>query len=132
MKSDLALGWEKKEGVDRTDLAGVRALTEWSGMATSSEFSVEHEDWLQLGSFIDWQLIAVAANTEDSVGKNAYVYRIEEDGRHSVVPWDFNASWGQNWKTKRRDADHMTNFAEGSKEGHGRNVNEKSRRVLEV
>ena len=114
-KSDLAMGWEKKEGVDEADLSGVRALTEWAGMASNRGFSSEHEHWLQLGSFIDWQLIAMAANTEDSVGKNAYVYRIDEDGRYSVVPWDFNASWGQNWKTKRRDADSMRDFTEDNR-----------------
>ena len=35
--------------------------------------------------------------------KNAYVYVDPASGLATVMPWDFNASWGQSWKTYRRD-----------------------------
>jgi len=114
-KTDLAAGWEKKEGIDEADLTGVRALTEWAGTTKGGDFSAEADQWLQLESFLDWQLIGMAGHLEDSVGKNAYIYRMEETGRYSVMPWDFNASWGQNWKTKRRDPDSLRDHTEDNR-----------------
>ena len=42
----------------------------------------------------------------DSGGKNQLVYHDpESDGPWRFVPWDFNASWGQQWETSRVTAD---------------------------
>lgn len=106
-KDDLAAGWEKKEGADEADLDGIRALTAWAGSATPESFATEAAAWVQRGSFRDWQLFAMVSFAEDSAGKNHYIYQDDETGQFSAVPWDFNASWGQSWKTTRRDPDQL-------------------------
>lgn len=106
-KTDLAAGWEKKEGADESDLDGIRELTAWAGGATPEAFATEADGWIQRSSFRDWQLFVMVAFAEDSAGKNHYVYQDDETGQLVAAPWDFNASWGQSWKTTRRDADQL-------------------------
>ena len=114
-KADLAMGWEKKEGDDEADLSGIRALTDWVGNGNAERFNREHDRWVQAGSFRDWQLLVMSGQTEDSAGKNAYVYKADDTGQYSAMPWDFNASWGQTWKTIRRNPDRVWDHTEDNR-----------------
>ena len=111
-KEDLAQGWEKKEGEDLEDFDSLRALTAFVGAATPGEFAGEGDDWLHLDEFIDWWILVTWTLAEDSAGKNHYLFVDPEDGRGRFVPWDFNASYGQSWKTKRYDADLVRDHTE--------------------
>ncbi len=102
-KQDLAAGWEKKEGADRDDRTGIADLTAFVADADTGHFAEEARWRIDLDSYRDWHLLVMGAFAEDSAGKNHYAYRDEDSGRFVAMPWDFNASWGQSWLTKRRD-----------------------------
>ena len=124
-KSDLAEGWEKKEGfglavadLDDDDddddddggstdldaeLGTIRSLTGRVAAAGPADWAAIADAALDRQAFMDWHLLVIAGFTEDTVGKNAYVHVDPETGRATVMPWDFNASWGQSWRTYRRD-----------------------------
>jgi len=100
-KGDLAVGWVKKEGADEADLTSLRELVAFTGAADPERLQDEGPGWIDLDEFIDWQLLIVFSQSQDSAGKNAHLYQDEATGRFRFTPWDFNASWGQNWYTLR-------------------------------
>ncbi len=108
-KTNLAAGWEKKEGPEG-NLADLEGLTAWSAGATDAEFAAEHGDWIELDEFIDWFLFVHHFAAADSAGKNAYLYNEPADTRFHYVPWDFNHSLGQNWRTYRVAADYDSHY----------------------
>jgi hypothetical protein len=124
-KADLAAGWEKKEGFlfededededDETsdpELETIRDLTGRVADATPETWGALADTRFDRAAFVDWQLLAMVGFTEDSVGKNAYVHVDPETGVATLMPWDFNASWGQSWKTYRRDPAQLRDHAE--------------------
>jgi spore coat protein H len=108
-KGDLTAGWEKKEGPtdDWSDLTG---LTAWAGAGTPASFAAEASDWIALDEFEDWLLLVHHFAANDSAGKNAYLANDPEGGRFRYVPWDFNHSLGQDWRTLRVSAESHTHF----------------------
>ncbi len=112
LKDDLAMGWEKNGGADPDDLTGIRTLTEQMADMAPGRFVEIAPAVVQVESFLDWYLLVMAGFVEDSVGKNAYVYQDDHTGLWSAAPWDFNASWGQSWKTLRRDPEQLRDHTE--------------------
>ena len=56
---------------------------------------------------MDWYWLVTYSLSEDSGGKNAYLYHDPDSDLFRYSPWDFNHSWGQNWYTIRIAADTM-------------------------
>ena len=110
-KGDLATGWEKKEGADETEFDPLRALMSFVGGADAATFAAEGDAWLDLDELMDWEMLVTWTQSEDSAGKNAYLYLDEETGRFRFSPWDFNASYGQNWYTLRYPASYVHDFS---------------------
>lgn len=111
-KADLAMGWEKKEGEDESDLSGIRDLTERVDALTPEAVESGDVASLDVASYTDWYLLVMAGAVVDSAGKNHYTYQGDDTGLWVAVPWDFNASWGQNWKTFRKPADLLRDHTE--------------------
>lgn len=101
-KTSLHQGYEKKEGED-DGFGDLDALVAFTGAAAPAELVAG--DGLVLEEFMDWFLLVHYTAAEDSTSKNAYLYHPLEGGPFRYVPWDFNASWGQNWRTYRVGAD---------------------------
>lgn len=59
---------------------------------------------------MDWWLLVATTLAEDSAGKNSYLYNDPLSPGWRFVPWDFNASYGQNWYTGRRDVTGINEF----------------------
>lgn len=97
-KVDLAAGYEQKQGTDASDL---RELVQFVGTADGPTFAAGADAWLDRSEFIDWYLFVRFAAADDSGGKNDYLVHDPETGRFRYVPWDFNHSWGQDWRTLR-------------------------------
>jgi spore coat protein CotH len=110
LKSDLAAGWEKKEGLPLTDLHSVQQLTAWSANSDSATFAAELDQWLLHDAWMDWFLLVRRFAADDSAGKNAYLYVDPVDGRFHVVPWDFNHALGQTWQTARQSATDVDDY----------------------
>ena len=110
-KGDLATGWEKKEGADESDFDPLRALMAFASAANPATLAAEGGEWVDLQEFMDWQILVTWTQSEDSAGKNAYLYRDDETGLFRCSPWDFNASYGQNWYTLRHPATYIHDFS---------------------
>jgi len=114
-KETLHQGYEKEEGTPEDDYRELEALVGWTGAADAQGLVTGADPWLDLGEFMDWYLLVYYTDGEDSTDKNHYLLHAREDGRFRYVPWDFNASWGQNWRTYRRDADVDNQFRKNNR-----------------
>jgi spore coat protein H len=114
-KESLHDGYDKKEGEPLDDFSDLEALVAFTGHADSAGLIAGAADHLDLQEFMDWYLLVHYANAEDSGGKNAYLARQPHSSVFRYAPWDFNSSWGQNWRTYRRDFDEESDFTTGNK-----------------
>lgn len=103
-------GYDKKEGDDLADYAAVDALVEFTGGSDTATLLAGLGDRVDVDEFMDWFLLVHYANAEDSADKNSYLYETPDSGVFRFVPWDFNASWGQNWRTYRRGTDFLNYY----------------------
>ncbi len=110
-KSTLHAGYEKKEGEPVDDFGDLDSLVAWSAPASAATIVAEAEDWFPLPEFQDWFFLVYYSLSEDSAGKNAYLYNDPTQAtRFRYVPWDFNHAWGQNWYTARTSSDALNDY----------------------
>lgn len=102
-KKNLHQGFEKKEGLPEDDWSDLDELVGFAGTSDAATIVAGLPERVEPTEFQDWFVLVHYVNGEDSTNKNHYLYRDPHGGRFFVVPWDFNASWGQNWRTYRRD-----------------------------
>jgi spore coat protein H len=113
-KSSLHEGYEKKDGTPEHGEEGaywdLEALVAWSADASDQQFWAEHSEWLRLDEFMDWFLFVHWTSSDDSAGKNAYLYNDPAAFEFRYCPWDFNHSFGQGWYTYRIESDVYNDF----------------------
>jgi len=97
-KSVLWDGYDLKEG---DSWASLEALVAWSSTASDAELVATAEDWIDPTEFMDWFLFVHFTESGDSAGKNSYLAWDLLTERMRYAPWDFNHSWGQDWRTLR-------------------------------
>lgn len=110
-KPNLHYGYTKQEGTpedpDPAAFADLDALVEWIATAPDPEFADALDARLVRSEFEDWLMFVCLTQATDSAGKNSYLYHDARDGapesRWRYLPWDFNASMGQGYRTQRRD-----------------------------
>lgn len=105
-KETLHQGFEKTSGEPPEDFSDLEELVAFTGSATPEELVSESSSWLDLSEMMDALLLLFYSNAEDSYLKNMYIYH-DAGGLYRYAPWDFNASWGQNWRTYRVDATYQ-------------------------
>ncbi|WP_223644216.1 CotH kinase family protein [Corallococcus sp. EGB] len=115
-KASLRQGYEKKEGEpeegDRA-YASIEQLTAFVADASEERFRAERGAWMQVADYEDWWILAHVAALSDSVTKNAYHFRARGPAqRWRYIPWDLDASFGQNWDTTRELPDVMSSFTD--------------------
>lgn len=108
-------GYEKREGTPTESEPGafddIDALVEWAATSPDEIFRDEIHDWMLLEEVQDWFIFVTYGMVTDSAGKNAHIYHDPiTDGPFRVTPWDYNASWGQQWETSRIDVDYLSDF----------------------
>ncbi len=111
LKDPPHLGYTKEEGAPAAEqpdaYADLDALITWVATASDEEFYAGVDARLARKEFEDWWIFVIATEAVDSAGKNHYVYHDPrpdaDDPRFHYIPWDFNASFGQTWKTHRLD-----------------------------
>lgn len=110
-KSTLHDGYEKREGLIDDDFSTLDALVGVTGNAASATALLNDvADMLIIDEFTDWFLLVYYSLSEDSAGKNAYLYHNPDTERFHYVPWDFNHAWGQNWYTARVSVDSINDY----------------------
>lgn len=108
-KTTLHQGFEKKEGLPEDDYSDLDALIAFTGGADPAEIIASADDHFDLAEAMDWLLLVFYAAAEDTTCKNMYL--VSSGGPFHLMPWDFNAAWGQNWRTYRIGADFSDDFS---------------------
>ncbi len=97
--------WEKKEGpsldVDPAAYDDLIELVSFVAESDAETFRAQVGSRIDLRDYWAWLITTTAIAATDSLGKNAYHYHDPRSGIWRVVPWDFNASFGQAWNTAR-------------------------------
>jgi hypothetical protein len=109
-KPNLHAGYTKEEGLpedpDPEAFADLDALVQWVATAPDAEFAADFDRRMVQSEFEDWLMFVCLIQATDSAGKNSYLYHDpREDApepRWRYLPWDFNASFGQGYRTQRR------------------------------
>jgi len=109
-KGTLHDGYEKKEGTPATDFADLDDLVDFAATSDSATFLAEVDSRIERADYEDWFVFVTFTLSNDSAGKNSYHYHDPQGGPWRYVPWDFNDSLGQNWRTLRTDADQLQDF----------------------
>jgi hypothetical protein len=112
-KTSLVDGYEKKEGTPADGEPGayddLEDLVRWVATSPRESFLAELDTRLARGEYEGWWLLIGFIAGGDSAGKNSYHYRDPRpdarDNQFHYVPWDFNDSFGQNWRSVRRAPD---------------------------
>lgn len=102
-KPVVEFSYSKEEGEPAGDFSHLVALLQWVSTSSDATFEAEFDTVLRGDDFLDWYVFATAIIASDSYAKNSYVYLDANgpDARWRYVPWDLNASWGQDWTSAR-------------------------------
>jgi spore coat protein H len=115
-KANPHVGYTKEEGFPEEPEPGAFAdldtLIEWVATAADEDFARDFEQRMLRSEFEDWLIFCSLIEATDSAGKNAYLYHDARpeapEPRWRYLPWDFNASFGQNYRTHRlRSTDYL-------------------------
>lgn len=113
-KHYLTYGIDKKEGWPKPGEPGAFEDIETFITTVARAPDDELRTWLttqvRLEDYVDWWALAVFGLTMDSVHKNVYFINDPIRGPWRCVPWDFNASFGQDYAVNRLDAASDTEF----------------------
>jgi spore coat protein H len=112
-KASLDLGYTKEEGTPAMDLPGafddLAELITWIATAPDAQLVAELDETLDRADFESWYLLVSTIDAADSAGKNGYLYHDPRpnapDPLWHYVPWDFNSSLGQDWRTLHTASD---------------------------
>lgn len=110
-KVTLHDGFTKEEGTPEQgqpgDFDDLDAFVTWAADSTDAEFARTIDSTIARKEYEDWWIWVSYINAADSAGKNSYHYRdpLRADSVWHCVPWDLNASFGQDWQTLRNSAD---------------------------
>lgn len=80
------------------------ALVQFVATAPSASFLAEVDARIDRRDYENWWIAVSMIEAGDSGGKNSYHYHDPAGGPFRVVPWDFNHSFGQDWRTIRTSA----------------------------
>jgi spore coat protein H len=109
-KPTLFFGYEKTEGTPLDGEPGAYADLEelilWLTSSSPEVFLAELDARVAREEYEAWWMLVGFIAAGDSAGKNSYHYRDPRPGapdeRFHCVPWDFNDSFGQSWRSTRR------------------------------
>lgn len=110
-KDTLHDGFTKEEGTPEEGEPGafddLDAFVAWAADSSDEVFAQTIDTTIARKEYEDWWIWVSYINATDSAGKNSYHYRDPRDanGVWHCVPWDLNASFGQDWRTERSAAE---------------------------
>ena len=114
-KESLHDGYDKQEGDPPDDFGDLEDLVAFTGHADAQGLVDGAADHIVLQEFMDWFLLVYFSLAEDSGGKNSYLAVAPDSTVFRYCPWDFNQSWGQTWRTYRRDSDELNDHTTDNK-----------------
>jgi spore coat protein H len=110
LQDPLHAGLRKNEGLPEADYSDLEALVRFVDAASDEEFRRDLTRYLDLRDYRDWWVFITILRGDDTANKNSYHY-FESPGEPArYVPWDLNATFGQNWATFRQPAHQSRNY----------------------
>lgn len=113
-KVTLHQGYEKKDGLPGEDQPGafddLEELVAFCADTDHATFAATADQWIRVDEFLDWFLFVHWTASDDSGGKNSYLYNDPDQQEFRYAPWDFNHSFGQGWYTYRIAPDTYNDF----------------------
>jgi spore coat protein H len=114
-KSTWHDGYEKIDGTPAEGEVGafttLDALVSWVATTDGDSFRADLDQHVDTDEFIDWFVFVTYGMVTDSGGKNAHLFNDPlTDTAFRVTPWDYNASWGQEWETSKIDVSYTQDF----------------------
>lgn len=91
LKQPLDLGYQ---AVAKADPAPLRRMIMDINLATDREFPAAVERWVDVNGYLLWLMVAVFVGNRDGFMHNYALYRNPDTRRFSVIPWDYDATWG--------------------------------------
>lgn len=89
--------WEKKEGpVD--DFQDIQTLLGQLRYWTPADFAQHIEEVVDVDLALTYFAVELAVANEDGFTNNFYLYHNPEDGQVELIPWDNDATLGNNWR----------------------------------
>lgn len=106
LKTDLAQGYEKKDGTPVAGQTGafddIKALVDFIVNSDNASFVGQLASHVDSENYYNWFIHATAIQAFDTFGKNSLHYHDPTaNSPWRIVPWDFNESFGQRWQTAR-------------------------------
>ncbi|WNG54137.1 hypothetical protein F0U59_04505 [Archangium gephyra] len=119
-KQPLELGFEKKEGTPKDGWVGaydtLNALTAFIADSDRETFRTQWGSRLNTHDYEDWWIFNTAILGNDSGAKNAYhYYDPVTQAPWRFIPWDLDASFGQDWDTRRLGPTLLPDFSGGNR-----------------
>lgn len=97
MVKDEGLPLEGEPGWD----ASLQNLITFVRDSDDTQFGEGLDRYVTVSDYQHWWIFAIFVGATDSAGKNSYHYLESPQATFRAIPWDFNASFGQNWRTER-------------------------------
>lgn len=111
-KESLSEGFEKKSGDPEEGpgaFAELEELVRFAAETDDATFAAEVGARIDMDDYLDWLILITFIGGDDNAGKNTYHYR-PLDGPWRMTPWDFNATFGQDWTTRRRPVADLNHY----------------------
>jgi spore coat protein H len=108
-KKKLHQGLEKKEGFPEEGdgkYADVHEVVRFVATSDDATFAREASLHLDLRDYLDWMIMVSFMEARDNTANNIYHYH-DPGSPWRMVMWDFNASFGQSWRTTRVRSDRV-------------------------
>jgi hypothetical protein len=106
---------EKSEGLPEGNFASYHALVAWVSDSDATAFREGFAARLNARDYEDWWIFNTLILGTDSMAKNSYhAYDPRTGGPWRFIPWDLDASLGQNFDTTRSSPTARLTFAESN------------------
>ncbi|WP_404362180.1 CotH kinase family protein [Corallococcus coralloides] len=111
-KASLDVGFVKDEGNPPGNFSTLHAFVAWVADSSNDSFRQEFGARLKARDYEDWWIFNTLIQGNDSQAKNAYhAYDPKTGGPWRYIPWDLDASFGQNYDTTRTSATARPTYA---------------------
>jgi spore coat protein H len=104
LKEPLEAGYKRTGRADKTVL---RPMLMDLNLATEGELLQAVERWIEVDIYLRWLLVAVFVGNRDGFVHNYALYRSPETGRFTLIPWDYDATWGVDIHGRRARVDRV-------------------------
>lgn len=106
VKDSLEAGYVRKCGTEEDDVF-LRELIFKTITTPQGQFEEEIDKILDIDSYLHWLAGAVCTQNYDGFIHNYALYRNEETKKFSIIPWDYDATWGRNVNGKVMDHTYL-------------------------